>query len=71
MKFDKHSIGVKLFSYFTLFAAAILCLLWLLQTVLLQSLYEGMMTRELEQVATELAAARNAADFEDLLDRAA
>ena len=71
MKFDKHSIGVKLFSYFTLFAAAILCLLWLLQTVLLQSLYEGMMTRELEQVATELAAARNASDFEDLLDRAA
>ena len=71
MKFDKHSIGVKLFSYFTLFAAAILCLLWLLQTVLLQSLYEGMMTRELERVASELAAAHNASDFEALLDRAA
>lgn len=71
MKFDRRSIGVKLLAYFTLFAAAILCLLWLLQTVLLQSTYEGMMTRELEQVATELAAARNASDFEALLDRAA
>jgi signal transduction histidine kinase len=71
LKFDRHSIGVKLLTYFTLFAAAILCLLWLLQTVLLQSLYEGMMTRELERVAAELAAARDATDFEALLDRAA
>jgi methyl-accepting chemotaxis protein len=71
LKFDRHSIGVKLFSYFTLFAAAILCLLWLLQTVLLQSLYEGMMTRELEKVAADLAAARKASDFETLLDQAA
>jgi signal transduction histidine kinase len=71
LKFDRRSIGVKLFSYFTLFAAAILCLLWLLQTVFLQSLYEGMMTRQLERVADELAAARDASDFEALLDRAA
>lgn len=71
MKFDRHSIGVKLFAYFTIFAAAILCLLWLLQTVFLRNMYEGMMTRELERVATQLAAARNASDFEELLDRAA
>lgn len=71
LKFDRHSIGVKLFSYFTLFAAAILCLMWLLQTVLLRSMYEGMMTSELEQVAAKLAAARNATDFEELLDQAA
>ncbi len=71
MKLDVHSIGFKLFKYFTLLAAAILGMLWLLQTVFLQSLYEGMMTRELEAVADRLAAARNQADFEDLLDRAA
>ena len=71
MKFDRHSIGFKLFLYFTLLAAAILCILWLLQTVFLQGLYEGMMTRELERVADELAAAREASDFEGQLDRAA
>lgn len=71
MRFDRRSIGVKLFAYFTAFAATILCLLWLLQTVFLQSLYEGMATQALERVATELAAARNVSDFESLLDRAA
>lgn len=71
LRFDAHSIGFKLFLYFTLLAAAILGMLWLLQTVFLQSLYEGMMTRELENVASSLAAARNRADFEDLLNRAA
>lgn len=71
MRFDKRSIGVKLFAYFTVFAATILCLLWLLQTVFLQSLYEGMVTRALERVATELAAARDVSDFESLLDQAA
>ncbi|MEA5066056.1 MAG: sensor histidine kinase, partial [Eubacteriales bacterium] len=71
MRFDRRSIGVKLFAYFTAFAATILCLLWLLQTVFLQSLYEGMATQALERVATELAAARNVSDFESLLDQAA
>ncbi len=71
MKLDKHSIGIKLFSYFTLFAAIILCLLWLLQTVFLQSLYEGMMTRELEKVAAELVSEHQDPDFEDKLDQAA
>ena len=71
MKFDRRSIGFKLFLYFTLLAAAILCMLWLLQTVFLQGLYEGMMTRELERVAGELAAARDESDFEARLDQAA
>ena len=71
MRFDTRSIGFKLFLYFTLLAAAILGMLWLLQTVFLESLYEGMMTRELEKVASSLAAARDQADFEDLLDQAA
>jgi NAD kinase len=71
LRFDRHSIGVKLFAYFTLFAAAILCLLWLMQTVFLEGLYEGMMTRELERVADELAAERNDDDFERRIDRAA
>ena len=71
MRFDKHSMGVKLFAYFTGFAATILCLLWLLQTVFLQSLYEGMATRALERVATELVAARDVSDYEGLLDQAA
>ena len=71
MRFDRRSIGFKLFLYFTLLAAAILCILWLLQTVFLQGLYEGMMTRELERVAGELAAARDESDFEGRLDRAA
>ncbi len=71
MKFDRHSIGVKLFFYFMLLSATILCLLWLMQTVFLQSLYEGMMTRELEKVAVKLASEHQDSDFEDKLDRAA
>jgi signal transduction histidine kinase len=71
LRFDRHSIGVKLFMYFTLFAALILCLLWLVQTVFLQNLYEGMMTRELERVASQLASEHQDSDFENRLDQAA
>ena len=38
------SFRTKLWLYFVLFAAVIFSLLWILQTVGLQSFYDGMMT---------------------------
>ena len=71
LRHSSHSIRVKLFRYFTLFAAGVLSLLWVLQTVLLQSAYEGMMRSEVDRVADKLANASPATDFETLLDQTA
>ncbi len=71
MKFDRRSFGVKLWLYFTLFAAVILVVLWLLQTVFLQSFYEDMKTRDILRVADTLAAAYGQDDFETVVDRTA
>lgn len=71
MKLNNHSIGMKLWLYFILFAAALLSALWLMQVVFLQSFYEGMKTREIEQVAEKLGAAYGQPDFDTVLERTA
>lgn len=62
---------MKLWLYFILFAAALLSALWLMQVVFLQSFYEGMKTRETEQVAEKLGAAYGQADFDTVLEQTA
>ncbi len=69
MKFDRRSIGVKLWLYFILFAAVILSALWLLQTVFLQSFYEGMKVRDIEQTAAAIIEAYGKDDFAETIDK--
>ncbi len=48
------SISFKLFKYFTLFAVIILSVLWLLQTVFLQSFYNIMQKNHIKKIAQEI-----------------
>ena len=55
MKLRKNSIGRKLWNYFALFAMVTLLLLWLLQTVFLQSFYDRMQLGRVKRAAGEIA----------------
>lgn len=68
MKFNTKSLGVKLWAYFALFAAAIFAILWLCQTVFLQTFYDRMVIRNIQAAAEQIAAQRSRADFGDWLD---
>ena len=65
------SFGVKLWLWFVLFSAAIFLVLWLLQTVFLQSFYNGMAIRSAEKAAEKIAEHAADADFYDMIDQAA
>ena len=67
----RKSFGVKLWLWFVLFAAAIFLVLWLLQTVFLQSFYNDMAIRGVEMAAKEIVAHAGEADFYSLVDKAA
>lgn len=71
MRFDTKSLGVKLWAYFALFAAAIFAVLWLCQTVFLQTFYDRMVIRNIQAAAEQIAAQRSRADFGDWLDNLA
>ena len=58
----------KLWRYFALLAVVILVLLWLLQTVLLQSAYQTMVSNNVRNVADSIAAHLADADFDRWLD---
>lgn len=62
---------MKLWQWFVLFSAAIFLALWLLQTVFLQSFYNGMAIRRVKRAAEEMAAHAADADFYDVIDAAA
>ena len=68
MKFNTKSLGVKLWAYFALFAATIFAVLWLCQTVFLQTFYDHMVIRNIQAAAEQIAAQRSRADFGDWLD---
>lgn len=68
MKWNRKSFGIKLWSYFVLFAAIIFIALWLLQTVFLQSFYNGMVIRNVEKAAAQIAAGYGGEDFDRKLD---
>lgn len=55
MKFNRNSIGVRLWSYFALLTVMILVLLWLLQTVFLQTFYDRMLMKTAESAADAIA----------------
>lgn len=68
MKFNTKSLGVKLWAYFALLAAAIFAVLWLCQTVFLQTFYDRMVIRNIQAAAKQIAAQMGRADFGDWLD---
>lgn len=55
MKFNRNSISIKLWKYFVVFAMVTLVLLWLLQTVFLQTFYNQMQLKSIEKAANEIA----------------
>lgn len=68
MKFNTKSLGVKLWAYFALFAAAIFAVLWLCQTVFLQTFYDRMVVQNIQAAAEQIATQMGRADFCDWLD---
>ncbi len=56
--------------YFVIFAALILAILWGLQTIFLQSYYQGMKTREIFDTAEMITEKYGSEDFEDRLRQA-
>ena len=64
---DKKSLKFKLWTYFVVFAATIMLILWLLQIVFLNSYYESMKTNEIKRIGNSLVLEYGKADFEELL----
>ncbi len=62
------SFGRRLWRYFAAFAAVLLAALWLMQTVLLQSAYEGMVIRTVKRAASAIAEKEQDDGFQDWLD---
>lgn len=62
------SFGVKLWMYFALFTAVIFCILWLLQTVFLQSFYNKMEIKNINNCAERIIKEQNNEDITESLD---
>ncbi|MGN1073742.1 MAG: sensor histidine kinase, partial [Eubacteriales bacterium] len=71
MKPTVKRFGFRLWSAFALFAAVLLAVLWLLQTVFLQSFYTGMSVSRVRRAAASLAAQKDSADFPAAAEEAA
>ena len=69
MKNKTWSFRTKLWLYFVLFTAVIFSLLWIMQSVGLQSFYDEMMQRNIRNAAKTIAAAARSEDFFDIIDR--
>jgi signal transduction histidine kinase len=69
LKFNRRSLGAKLWIYFTAFAVAILVLIWLLQTVFLNSFYQGMKTDSVLSAAEQIVKAYEDGDFTYTVNR--
>ena len=61
----------KLWLYFALFAAIIFIVLWLLQTVFLQSFYDGMLMRSTRTAVETIADSGTSPDINSLIDSTA
>ncbi|MDR7870523.1 MAG: ATP-binding protein [Tissierellaceae bacterium] len=64
---DKKSLKFKMWTYFIIFAAAIMLVLWLLQIVFINSYYETMKTNEIKIIGNSLVNEYGNEGFEDLL----
>ncbi|MGN0710281.1 MAG: sensor histidine kinase [Anaerovoracaceae bacterium] len=62
-KFDRNSISFKLWTYFILFAAFLMVLLWILQIVFLNTYYQDMKIAETKKIAREIEANYGKEDF--------
>ena len=51
---DKRSLKFKMWTYFILFAAIIMIVLWLLQIVFINSYYESMKANEIKKIGNSL-----------------
>lgn len=63
LQFKKVSIKWRIFSYFAVFTAAVLGLLWVLQVVFLDDFYKAIKIREIQTSAQTLAKNIDSADF--------
>ncbi|WP_422486999.1 sensor histidine kinase [Gudongella sp. DL1XJH-153] len=61
------SLNFKLWTYFMIFAAIIMILLWLLQIVFINSYYETMKINEIRKIGNELVSIYGTEDFEQQL----
>lgn len=68
MKRKSKSFGMKLWLSFLLFAAVIFGALWLLQTVFLQSFYDGMAIANVKKLAVEIEEQIDRDDFWEYLN---
>jgi len=64
---DKRSLKFKMWTYFILFAAIIMIVLWLLQIVFINSYYESMKANEIKKIGNSLVSKYGDEGFEDLL----
>lgn len=64
---DKKSLKFKMWTYFVIFAAAIMLILWLLQIVFINSYYETMKTNEIKRIGDSLVEEYDKEGFEDFL----
>ncbi|MGN0710799.1 MAG: ATP-binding protein [Anaerovoracaceae bacterium] len=71
MKQKSRTIVTKLWCWFILFAAIILAVLWLIQTVFLQSFYFRITVSDLEKTAAEIAGQKNNSDFLKIIEASA
>ena len=71
MKRKASTFQGKLWRYFALLTVIILALIWVFQTVLLQSSYERMVTRNVESVAESMMYRATDSDFETWLNETA
>ena len=62
------SLGKKILIYLTIFCFTILAFLWFFQVVFLNTYYEWVKTKEIENIASKIANAYNSDDFQDTLD---
>ena len=62
------SFGVKLWMYFALFTAVIFCILWLLQTVFMQSFHNKMEINNINNCAERITKEQNNENITEILD---
>ena len=68
MKINVKSFKFKLWMYFVLFTAMIFIVLWLLQTVFLQSFYDAMVISNTKKVAAQIASQSGSSDIQKKID---
>lgn len=71
MKLNTRSFGFRLWVYFIFFTALIFTVLWLLQTVFLQSFYNAMIISNTKQTAQEIISKSMQTDIDSIIDRLA